>query len=205
MHTGEITPTELEANFRAMSLRELSLEAAQLASLLEDEPDEILVKLQQYLTDATAAKIDGYVLYKEYLDAEIEKWKSKKEALMEMCDHVIWVKELQLKSLKQTLIDLNEQGLIGDYLMGKDKAIEIRPNSKPSVNLLGRADDPLLPARYKKREEKWVADSEALAQAHQDGEDVSGWATVTWGKQVRFKNAPRRRKSQADALKRGKS
>ena len=196
MSNENLMTSELEANFRVMSLRELSIEAAQLASLLDDEPDEILLELQQYLTDATAAKVDGYVLYKEYLDAEIEQWKAKKESLLEMCDRVIDRKEQQIKSLKQTLIDLNERRFVSDYLMGKNKAIEIRPNSKPTVNLLGRADDPLLPAQYKKQEARWVVDKDAITAAYQNGEDVSGWATVTWSKQVRFKNAPRHRRQE---------
>jgi hypothetical protein len=196
MTSGELTTSEEEANFRNMSLRELSFETAKLAAIVEDsDSDEFFKELQAFLVDATADKVDGYVLFKEYLDAEIEQWKAKKEALIEMCDRVIVAKELQLKSLKQTLIALNEQGLVADYLMGKNKAIEIRPNNKPSINLLGRADDPLLPAHFKIQETKWVANREAIATAHQSGEDVSGWATVTWGKQVRFKNAPRHRRS----------
>lgn len=197
---GELTLKELEANFRAMSLRELSFEAAQLAATVEatteGDLNELLSQLQQYLTDATEAKVDGYVLFKEYLEAEVETWKAKKEALVEMCDRLLDHKQSQLKALKQTLIDLHEQGLVEDYLIGKDKAIQILPNAKPTVSLLCQPEDTGLPAAYKRHEVKSVADKEAIAQAWQAGEDVSGFASVSWGKQVRFKNAPcKRRKS----------
>jgi hypothetical protein len=63
--SGELTSAQIEANFRSLSLRELSFEAAQLAVTLED-PDDFLTQLQQYLAEATEAKVDGYVLFKEY-------------------------------------------------------------------------------------------------------------------------------------------
>ena len=38
------------------------------------------------------------------------------------------------------------------------------------------------------------ADLFEIAQAHESGTDVSQLATVTYGKQVRFKNAPRKKR-----------
>jgi hypothetical protein len=191
--TGEIAPSELEASFRDLSLRELSFEAAQIAALLEDaEPDELLERLQTYISEATAAKIDGYCLYKEYLDSEIEAWKLKRDSLLGMCDRVISAKEAQLKALKQNLLNLHEQGLLEGNLVGKNKAITICPNSKPTVEVIGDAKD--LPLDY--RQAKWVPNKEAIAQAYLDGEDISKFAQIVYGKQVRFKNAPRSRRKE---------
>jgi hypothetical protein len=193
--TGEMTVSSLEESFRAMSLRELSFEAARIDELLEseeDDGDDLLERLQDYLADATAAKVDGYVLYKEYLDQEIEIWKTKRDALLEICGKIILAKESRLKSLKETILRLHETGLIGDRLLGKDKAIEIRVNSKPTVDVSAPAEH--LPPRY--RVTKWSPDKEAIATAHASGEDVSEFASVTYGKQIRFKNAPRRKKEE---------
>lgn len=86
LNTGEISVSDLESSFRSMSLRELSFETAQIAELVEgSDGDELLEKLQDYLQKATAEKIDGYCLYKEYLDSDIETWKAKRDALIEMC------------------------------------------------------------------------------------------------------------------------
>jgi hypothetical protein len=190
-NTGEISVSDLESSFRNMSLRELSFETAQIAKLVEEsEPDELLEKLQDYLAQATSAKIDSYCLYKEYLDGEIETWKAKRDALIEMCDRIISMKESQLLALKENLLSLHEQGLVENYLMGKNKAIEIRANSKPAIEVLGNLED--LPPEYRKA--KWIADKEAIASDHESGVDVSGFATVNFGKQVRFKNAPRNKK-----------
>jgi hypothetical protein len=68
--------------------------------------------------------------------------------------------------------------------------VEIRTNSKPTVEVIGDAKD--LPLDY--RQAKWVPNKEAIAQAYLDGKTISDFATVTYGKQVRFKNAPRSRR-----------
>lgn len=189
--TGEIPLNDLESSFRSMSLRELSFEAAQIAELTsENEPDELTEELQNYLRDATAAKVDGYCLFVEYLKGEIEAWKLKRDAVNEMCDRIILSKESQLKTLKENILRLHAQGLIDSNLKGKDKAIEIRLNSKPTIEVLGNPEN--LPKQY--RTAKWVADKEAIAADHQAGVDVSDFAIVSIGKQVRFKNAPRSKK-----------
>jgi hypothetical protein len=131
-------------------------------------------------------------LYKEYLEREIDTWKAKRDALIEMCGKIILAKEARLKSLKETILRLHETGLVGDRLLGKDKTIEIRTNSKPTVEVSAPAEH--LPPCY--RVAKWSPDKEAIATAHAAGEDVSEFATVTYGKQIRFKNAPRRKKEE---------
>ena len=190
---GELTPQELQDQFRTMSLQELSTEAIAIAQILEtddEEEDNLFEQLQQYLTDATQVKIDGYCWYQEMLKNEIEEWKTKKKTLSEMCDRLIEQKEKQLNSLKQNLLRLAELGIIDDYLMGHNKAIEIRTNSKPTVEVHKTEDVPKI---YRQPQIQWTVDKQAIAQAQQVGKDVSAFATVTYGKQVRFKNAPRRK------------
>lgn len=191
---GELTPQEVQQHFRTMSLQELSTEAAAIAQILEPDPDDeddLFQQLQQYLTEATQAKVDGYCWYQEMLKTEIEEWKQKKKTLSQMCDHIIEQKEKQLNSLKQNLLRLAELGIIDHYLMGKNKAIEIRTNPKPSVEVF-RDDD--VPGIYKHPEVKWTVDKTAIALAYESGKDVSAFAKVTYGKQVRFKNAPTRKR-----------
>lgn len=77
--------------------------------------------------------------------------------------------------------------------MGKNKAIEIRANPKPAIEVLGNPED--LPTQYRKA--KWAADKEAISQDYESGVDVSDYATVSFGKQVRFKNAPRTRREKS--------
>ncbi len=191
---GELTPQEVQQHFRTMSLQELSTEAVAIAQILEtdfDDEDDLFQQLQQYLASATQDKVDGYCWYQEMLKTEIEEWKQKKKTLSGMCDLIIEQKEKQLNSLKQNLLRLAEMGLIEDYLMGHNKAIEIRANSKPSVEVF-RDDD--VPETYKHPEVKWTVDKTAITLAYESGKDVSAFARVTYGKQVRFKNAPRRKR-----------
>ncbi|MEA5512254.1 siphovirus Gp157 family protein [Crocosphaera sp. UHCC 0190] len=198
---GELTPRELLAQFREMSLRELSTEAENLAQIIEtssDDEDSLFDELQQYLNAITEAKIDGYCWYHDILTAEIDEWKTKKLTLAQMCDEVIQHKEAQLNAMKQNLLRLASKGLIPHYLLGKNKAIEIRANSKPSVEVLCAADDPGFPEKFRSSQITYKPDKEAIVQAHESGQDVSGFATVTWGKQVRFKNAPRRKRQKTD-------
>ncbi|MDJ0615602.1 MAG: siphovirus Gp157 family protein [Calothrix sp. MO_192.B10] len=195
---GELTPQELQDQFRTMSLQELCSEAIAVSQILEteDDEDDLFQQLQQYLTEATQAKVDGYCWYQEMLKSEIDEWKTKKKRLAQMCDQVIDRKQKQLNRLKQNLVRLAELGLIDHYLMGHNKAISIRTNSQPTVEVLQEVD---VPEIYRQPQIQWTVDKQAIALAHQAGKDVSAFAKVTYGKQVRFKNAPhRKRKKNGD-------
>ena len=191
---GELSLKELQAQFRTMSLQELSTEAIAIAKILEtddEDQDNLFEQLQQYLIHATQAKIDGYCWYQEMLKTEIHEWKTKKKKLAQMCNEVIECKEKQLDGLKQNILRLAELGIIDDYLMGHDKAIEIRTNSNPTVEIF---KEDHVPETYKKRDVQWTVDKTAIAKAIEAGKDVSAFATVTYRKQVRFKNAPTRKR-----------
>jgi hypothetical protein len=77
--------------------------------------------------------------------------------------------------------------------MGKEKAIEIRANSRPKITLHLSPDDPHFPKQYKHKRTEWIADLDAIFSAYEKGEDLSKIASVETGSQVRFKNAPKRR------------
>jgi hypothetical protein len=191
--TGELNSKEIQFQFKQMSLRELCVEAAELNEIIEntDEDDELFTHLQTWIELATEEKIDAYVWFANYLKLEIEEWKTRKTNLTKMCDEIIDRKKASLDKLKESLIELNNLGLIGNYLMGKDKAIEIRANSRPKITLHLSPDDPHFPKQYKHKRTEWVADLDAILSAYEKGEDLSKIASVETSSQVRFKNAPK--------------
>jgi hypothetical protein len=194
-NTQEITPFELETQFKQMTLRELCFEAAQLAEIMENAPpDELMLQLRSWLSEATEEKVDGYAWAADYLNLEIDEWQAKKAKLMEMCDAIISRKESELNAMKEGLLRLNSLGLIPDYLLGKTKAIEIRQNSRPKVTLNLPPCDRDFPTRFRYQRTEWLADKDAIVAAYEAGEDLSAIATVEIGYQVRFKNAPKRRR-----------
>jgi hypothetical protein len=193
--TEELTPFELETHFKQMTLRELCFEAAQLAEIMENAPpDELMVQLRSWLLEATEEKVDGYAWAADYLNLEINEWQAKKAKLIEMCDAIISRKESELNAMKEGLLRLNSLGLIPDYLLGKTKAIEIRQNSRPKVTLNLPPSDRDFPTRFRYQRTEWLADKDAILAAHEAGEDLNAIATVEIGYQVRFKNAPKRRR-----------
>jgi hypothetical protein len=201
--TEELTPFELETQFKQMTLRELCFEAAQIAEIMENSPpDELMIQLrsrsvgcaQSWLSEATEEKVDGYAWAASYLNLEIDQWQAKKAKLMEMCDAIITRKEFELNAMKEGLLRLNSLGLIPDYLLGKTKAIEIRQNSRPRVTLNLPPSDRDFPTRFRYQRTEWLADKDAIVAAYEAGEDLSAIATVEIGYQVRFKNAPKHRK-----------
>jgi hypothetical protein len=193
--TEELTPFQLETQFKQMTLRELCFEAAQLAEIMENAPpDELIIQLRSWISEATEEKVDGYAWAADYLNLEIDIWKAKKAKLMEMCDAIISRKESELNAMKEGLLRLNSLGLIPDYLLGKTKAIEIRQNSRPKVTLNLPPSDRDFPTRFRYQRTEWLADKDAIVAAHETGEDLSAIATVEIGYQVRFKNAPKHRR-----------
>jgi Siphovirus Gp157 len=193
--TGELSNKEIQSQFKQMSLRELCVEAAQLNEIIDniEDDDELFTHLQTWLEKATQDKIDGYVWVANYLKLEIEEWKNKKAKLIEMCDEIIARKQASLDKLKDSLIELHNLGLIDRYLVGKNKAIEIRENNRPKITLQLSPDDANFPKQYKHKRTEWIADKDAIKEAYNQGEDISKFASVEVGSQVRFKNAPKRR------------
>jgi hypothetical protein len=194
--TGELSEREIQSKFKQMSLRELCIETEQLNEIIEniEDKDKLFVQLQTWIDRATAEKVDAYVWVANYLKLEIEEWKTKKANLIQMCDEVIDRKQSSLDTLKDSLIKLYNLGLIDNHLIGKEKAVEIRANSRPKITVHLSPDDPNFPKQYKYKRTEWIADKEAILSAHEKGEDLNNIASVEIGSQVRFKNAPKKRK-----------
>ena len=191
LKTGELSLTELKNNFRDLSLRELSLESARLAAQIEENPDDQLSQtLKEYLEDLTADKIDGTCWYADYLKSEIELWQQKKANLALMCARIIELHEARLKALEQSILHFYSLNLIDKHLIGKNRAIEVRNNSKSSVMVLVPPEH--LPEKYQAL--KVTADKDAILRDYQQGFEISLYAQVETGQHVRFKTASRRRK-----------
>lgn len=194
MEHSEISLSELKEQFRTLSLRELSVEAVQLAQQIEDNPvednegslDEIL---QEYLKEATTEKIDGYCFYADHLQSEIELWKQKRANLSAMCDKVIESLERKLNALERSLLYLHAQKLISKEIQGKYRGIEIR-TSQPKVEVLIPESE--LPQEYQIILSK--ADKKAILSAYKRGEDISQFAEISQGLHVRFKTLSSGRK-----------
>lgn len=176
----------------ARSLRELSLEAALLWNQIEDvsesgaENVENLVKQLWQVQEATESKIDNIAWIVDYLKVEIALAKKRLDAVIELHEQFIAKKEAQLAGIKQGLLWLHERGLIPKRNIGKEREIEIRDNN-PKVIPKVVADCPELPDEFRVQELKFRLDLQAILDAHKSGRDVSSFAEIQVGKQVRFK------------------
>ena len=94
--TGELSP---EALFKTMSLKELSIAARDLSVTLSQttQDEEFFQTCQDYITDATADKVDGYSFVAAYLEADIAAWQEKKNKLLEMVDEILARKPVRRK------------------------------------------------------------------------------------------------------------
>ncbi|MDV2992489.1 MAG: hypothetical protein N4J56_002143 [Chroococcidiopsis sp. SAG 2025] len=176
----------------ARSLRELSVEAALLCNKIEDASEsgaenvENLVKQLWQVQEATESKIDNVAWIVDYLKVEIDTAKKRLVAVIELHEQFIARKEAQLAGIKQGLLWLHERGLIPKRNIGKEREIEIRDNH-PKVIPKVAADHPQLPDEFRVQELKSRLDLQAILDAHKSGRDVSSFAEIQIGKQVRFK------------------
>lgn len=108
------------------------------------------------------------------------------DAVIELHEQFIARKEAQLAGIKQGLLWLHVQGLIPKRNIGKEREIEIRDNN-PKVIPKVAADYPTLPDEFRVQELKYRLDLQAILNAHKSGRDVSNFADIQIGKQVRFK------------------
>lgn len=195
MNHHEVQLPIIRDEFKNLSLRELSLESLNLQQQIEDnsqldDEDSLDLIFFEYLKEATAEKVDGYCFYADYLQSEIETWKQKKANIIAMCDKVIQLLERRREALERSLLRLHSLTLIDKHLQGKYRAIEIRVNSQPKVEVFVAEEN--LPEPY--RVSVFKADKKAILQASQNGEDVSDFAEISQGFHVRFKTTKSRRK-----------
>ncbi|HCF30761.1 MAG TPA: hypothetical protein DEV81_27015 [Cyanobacteria bacterium UBA11049] len=183
---GEISP---EALFKQMSLRELSIAASNFNDNLSVAcEDEDFVKIcQEYITDATADKIDGYSFVASYKEAEIAAWKEKRSKLLELVDEIIHRQQRELEMLKASLLKMHRLGLIGNKLIGKTRTITIQ-SSPPKVSQLHiELNAPKFPDKFRSVRMEYKINTKALISAWKSGEDISEIADIEQGHHIRFR------------------
>lgn len=192
-----------ERKIISSSLKELSLtssqlweeiEAAQLDSEDDSQSDRIGSVIEQLMQnqDAIETKIDAIVWVKEMLESELAAWKERRERALMLYNDAIEVRENSICQIKAMLIHLHEIGLISDRNMGKECEIEIRDNppSVAELNMDIECED--FPSQFQRV--KISADNKAILNAHKAGIDVSKYAKISIGKQVRFKRKKSKKK-----------
>jgi hypothetical protein len=184
---GELSPETL---FKTMSLKELSIAARDLSTALSQatQDDEFLQACQDYISDATADKIDGYSFVAAYPEAEIAAWQEKKNKLLEMVDEIIARKQRELEMLKSSLLRLYSLGLIDNKLEGKTRAIAIQPSPPKITNLLIAPDSPDFPEEFRDVRVEYKVKVKALVDAWKAGENIDAIAEVEQGWHVRFRH-----------------
>lgn len=193
-----------ERDISKLSLRELSLASSQLweqietAQQIESDEDsesgQVGVIIQQLMEkqDAIESKIDSIVWVKEMLESELIAWKERREHTLSLYSDAIQVRENSINEIKRMLLHLHEVGLIPERNIGKECEIEIR-NNPPSVDELKMdIDCEDFPPEF--RRIKFSANNQAILNAHKAGIDVSKYATITVGKQIRFKRKKSKKK-----------
>lgn len=193
-----------ERDISKLSLRELSLASSQLweqietAQQIESDEDsesgQVGVIIQQLMEkqDAIESKIDSIVWVKEMLESELIAWKERREHTLSLYSDAIQVRENSINEIKRMLLHLHEVGLIPERNIGKECEIEIR-NNPPSVDELKMdIDCEDFPPEF--RRIKFSANNQAILNAHKAGIDISKYATITVGKQIRFKRKKSKKK-----------
>lgn len=190
-----------EKSITKSTLRELSIEASRLWEEIEyaqnededKEENQVGLTVQRLIENqgAIETKIDSIVWVKEQLEAELAGWEEKKKRVLALYDDAIESRKNSIEQIKQMLLFLHKTGLIHDKNKGKECEIEIR-NNPPSVaqlNLDIESED--FPNEFKRV--KISPNNKAIIEAFKAGIDVSKYADIQIGKQVRFK----RRKSKS--------
>lgn len=185
--TEEIAP---EALFREMSLRELAVTASDLNAALSTAADdnEFLKTCQEYITDATTDKVDGYSFVAAYLEADIAAWQEKKQKLLELVDKILHRKQRELELLKSSLLKLHQVGLIPSKLDGKTRTITIQASPPKVTHLRIPPDSPEFPEQFREVRVEYKINAKALIEAWKAGEDISTFANIEQGTHVRFRH-----------------
>lgn len=184
-----------EKNITKLSLRELSITSSQLWEQIEqaqqsdseNNSDSVGIIIQQLMEkqDAIEIKIDSIVWVKEMLESELAAWKEKRERALQLYNDAIQVREDSINQIKRMLLHLHEVGLIPQKNTGKECEIEIRNNPPSVAELTMDIESEDFPSQF--RRIKISADNQAIISAYKAGVDVSKYANITIGKQVRFK------------------
>jgi len=157
------------------SLKITSIEAARLWRDLqstndESEVDQILQSLWQAQTDGELL-VDICADLADQIDAEMTAVKARMQHLIKIHQTAIEKLEQWRSRLDFTIVNLNEQGIINNELIGQQRRITVKENP-PTCEVLV---DPLqLPEEYQRSQVKVYANKKAITEAWKRGIPVDG-------------------------------
>ncbi len=157
------------------SLLTTSIEAARLWRDLErakdtDELDQIIESLWQTQNDQELT-VDIYADLNDQINAEIIAVKARLEHLVNIHKNAIKKLETWQERLNNSIIHLNEQGIINNETFGKQRRIIIKDNP-PTCEILVEPEE--LPEEYQRVVKKITADKKAITNAWRQGIPVEG-------------------------------
>jgi hypothetical protein len=157
------------------SLKITSIEAARLWRDLqstndESEVDQILQSLWQAQTDGELL-VDICADLADQIDAEIVAVKARMQHLVKIHQAAIEKLEQWRSRLDFTIVNLNEQGIIDNELIGQQRRITVKDNP-PTCEVL--VDPSQLPEEYQRSQVKVYANKKAITEAWKRGIPVEG-------------------------------
>lgn len=183
----------IEQNINSFTLKELSIEAAQLWEQilqLEDEEGDVEQILQQLfeVQGVQERKIDAVAYVADQLKLDVEVWEKRLQAIALLHTTVIHRKQKQLESLKAYLLFLNKTGVLQNRNPGLSREIAFQ-NNPPKVVLKVEPEDPKFPEEFREMRVEYRPLTKQILEAHKQGNDVSAIAEIEVGKHVRFKHS----------------
>lgn len=158
------------------SLEGISTLAAQawhrLDTAMPEDQSQVLAELIQLQDEQTLA-IDAFAELADQMELEIEALKHRKQKLLDIHDQEINRLSMLRERLDQTILDLNEEGLIGVESTGNSRNIIIRENA-PSCEILNESE---IPAEYLITKEAKIEirpDKNKILKAWKTGTSVPG-------------------------------
>ncbi|NJN07548.1 MAG: hypothetical protein HC815_05975 [Richelia sp. RM1_1_1] len=182
-----------EQNITKLSLGELSIDSSRLWEQIEaaqhEDSDENQVGLiiEQLIQNQNAieSKIDSIVWVKEMLESELAAWRQRRDRALMLYSDAIKAREDSITQIKEMLLHLHESGLILQRSIGRECEIEIRDNPPSVAQLNIDIESEEFPSEFKRV--KIFPDNQTIINAYKAGIDVSKYAEIKIGKQVRFK------------------
>jgi hypothetical protein len=90
-----------------------------ITSAIALEDREFVNFCQEYITNSTDDKVDGYSFVASYKDADVAAPQEKKNKLLELANKIIHCKQRELELLKASLLKMHKLGLISHKLIAK--------------------------------------------------------------------------------------
>ncbi|MDF5716398.1 MAG: siphovirus Gp157 family protein [Rhizonema sp. NSF051] len=187
----------IEQNINSFTLKEISIEAAQLWEELEqlDSNEGDVEQVIQQLFEVQGAqerKIDAIAYVADQLKLDVEVWQSRLEAITLLHTTVINRKQKQLESLKTYLLFLNQTGVLQNCNPGLEREITFQ-NNPPKVVLKLEPENPRFPEEFRAVRVEYRPLNKQILEAHKQGYDVSEIADIEVGRHVRFKHCSKKK------------